>query len=463
MSYLRRLGAALIGRRPAMPAPRRMGAVDRHEKASAVGALIARVMVGQPVWPNRDYERLAREGYQQNPVVARAVELVASGVASITMELHQGRGKRAKVLEDHPLLDLLARPNAGQDGQALVQALVSHLILSGNGYLERTSEDRLERMELYALRPDRVRVVPGRDGLPEGYEYTAGGATKRWAVDLDRGVQPVLHMKRFHPTDDWYGMSALDPAAWAIDTHSAAGAHNKALLENGATPTGALVYTGNPEGGNSLSDEQYDRLQQELEDRITGARNAGRPLILEGGLDWRQFGLTLENMQFVDAKNQAAREIAFTLGVPPMLLGIPGDNTYSNYVEANRAFYRETVIPLANWLARSLSQWFAPLLERDMRLVIDLDSIDALQVERTELWNRLEKSQIVTLNEKREALGYQPKDGGDELYVGAGLLPIGDAGMGAVAGGPEPDPADVADEKPKPKTGGKVTPLRRPA
>lgn len=443
MSYFRTLGRALLGRAPSV-----LG-----QKASAVGALIGRVNLGQALWPNRDYERLAREGYQQNPVVARAVELLAQGVASITLELHRGKGAKAQVLEDHPLLELLARPNPDQDGQALIAALISNLVIAGNGYLERTGSGDLARTELYALRPDRVRIVPGPEGWPEAYEYRVGGGIRRFDVDVGRGRRPILHMRRFHPTDDFYGMSAFDPAAWAIDTHSAGAAFNKALLDNAATPSGAYVYKPAEGADMRLSDDQYARLKQQIEEQMQGARNAGRPLLLEGGLDWKQLGMNLENLQFVEGRNQAAREIAFALGVPPMLLGIPGDNTYSNYAEANRAFYRQTVIPLAQWLARALTHWFAGDLERDMRLVVDLDSITALDVERAELWAKLERSAFLTINEKREALGYQPVEGGDEVYVGAGQLPIGAPDDGAVAGGPAPEDDDETDDPAQQKPG----------
>lgn len=440
MSYIRTLGQALLGR--AQPA--RGGArFGRQEKASAVGNLIARVMLGMPVWPKRDFEKLGREGYQQNPIVARGVGLIADSVAAITMELHQGRGKRAKVLEDHPLLDLLRQPNPEQDGAAFIQAAVSHLVISGNAFLERTNEDRIERMELYALRPDRTRVVPAANGFAMGYEYTASGGTRRFDIDVDRGVRPVLHIKRFHPVDDFYGMSPLDPAAFAIDTHNTSSAFNKALLDNGATPSGAFVYAGDPDGGNRLGDEQYDRLKQQLEEQVQGAANSGRPLLLEGGIDWKTLGVDPERMQMVEAKNVAAREIALSLGVPPMLLSIPGDNTYANYAEANRAFYRQTVIPLSRWLARALTNWFAEHLERDMRLEIDLDTIDALRSERMELWNQLDKTTFLTVNEKREMLGWQAVDGGDEVYIGAGQLPIG--GDAAIAGGSQPGADDAAN------------------
>jgi HK97 family phage portal protein len=426
MSYLSTLGRALAG---------------RSTKASGVGNLIARLMLGMPVWPRRDFEKLAREGYQQNPIVARGVGLIADSVASIVMELHKGRGKSRTVIEDHPLLELLSRPNPEQDGAAFIQAVVSHLVITGNTFLERTNEDKLERMELYALRPDRTRVVPAANGFAMGYEYTASGATRRFEIDVDRGVRPILHLKRFHPIDDFYGMSPLDPAAFSIDTHNASGAFNKALLDNSATPAGAFVYSGNPTNGNAMADDQYARLKEMLDDQMTGTRNAGRPMILEGGLDWKTMSIDPDKMQFVEAKNMAAREIALALGVPPMLLGIPGDNTYANYAEANRAFYRQTVVPLAKWLARALTHWFADHLERDMRLEIDLDTIEGLRSERMELWSQVDKTTFLTINEKRELLGWQPVEGGDDVYVGSGMLPIGiDA---TVAGGAAP----VADDE----------------
>src|SRR5262249_14603430 len=98
-------------------------------------------------------------------------------------------------------------------------------------------------------------------------------------------------------------------------------------------------------------------------DAYTGAANAGRPMVLEGGLDWRAMSYTPADMDFTGIRNAAAREIALAFGVPPMLLGIPGDNTYSNYREANLAFWRQTVLPLVARTAASLTRWLAPKFE----------------------------------------------------------------------------------------------------
>jgi phage portal protein BeeE len=201
-----------------------------------------------------------------------------------------------------------------------------------------------------------MKVIPGPDGWPEAFEYTAGGKSVRFAGEAVPGVRPILHVKLFNPVNDHYGMSPIEAAATAIDIHNTAARWNKALLDNSARPSGALVYTSRD--GN-LSPEQYDRLKAELEQGFQGAAHAGRPLLLEGGL-WKSMSLSPKDMDFIEAKHAAAREIALALGVPPMLLGIPGDNTYANYAEANRTFWRQTVLRLVARTAKALSAWLSP-------------------------------------------------------------------------------------------------------
>jgi HK97 family phage portal protein len=120
-------------------------------------------------------------------------------------------------------------------------------------------------------------------------------------------------------------------------------------------------------------------------------------------------------MDFLEARNAAAREIALALGVPPMLLGIPGDNTYANYQEANRNFWRQTVLPLVNRTAKSLSVWLEPAWAEQLELKPDLDAIEGLSAEREALWARLERSSFLTRDEKRAAVGYGPLADGDEV------------------------------------------------
>ena len=149
----------------------------------------------------------------------------------------------------------------------------------------------------------------------------------------------------------------------ALDIHNASGTWNKALLDNSARPSGALVYA--PGETSHLTEEQFERLKSELEEGYTGAAKAGRPLLLEGGLDWKSMGLSPRDMDFIAAKNTASRDIALAFGIPPMLLGIPGDNTFANYAEANRAFYRLTVIPMVTRTAKAIPGGWVPPMARN--------------------------------------------------------------------------------------------------
>jgi HK97 family phage portal protein len=383
-------------------------------KASRTAQLIQIETGGRARWTPRDYAALAREGYVCNAIVHRAVKLVAENVAGATFLAYEG----ATLRDPHPLLELLARPNPRQERAAFVEAICAHLLLAGNAYVEAvavegegTQRGRADVRELYALRPDRMRVVPGADGWPEAYEYVVGGRTLRF--EQNAALPPILHLTQFHPLDDHYGLSSLEAAAVAVDTHNSAAKWNKALLDNAARPSGALVYSG-PEGA-VLSDSQFERLKRELEETYQGAVNAGRPLLLEGGLDWKPMSLSPKDMDFLEAKHTAAREIALAFGVPPMLLGIPGDNTYANYQEANRVFFRGTVLPFANRIGAALAQWLAPAFGDGVRLAVDTDDVPALAKDRAALWEQVGKAAFLTVNEKREAIGYSPVEGGDRL------------------------------------------------
>ncbi len=263
------------------------------------------------------------------------------------------------------------------------------------------------------LRPDRMKVVPGPDGWPEAYDYTVGGRSVRIGGEVVPeardagwpGIRAVFHMRLYHPANDHYGFSPLEAAATAIDLHNASARWNKALLDNAARPSGALVYTARD--GN-LTGEQYERLKAELEQGFQGAANAGRPLLLEGGLDWKSMSLSPKDMDFIEARHAAAREIALALGVPPMLLGIPGDNTFANMAEATRSFWRQTVLPLVERTASALSLWLAPGYGSSLRLVPDIDRLAALAPERESLWASLEKTTFLTVDEKRALAGFPP-------------------------------------------------------
>ncbi len=376
----------MLGRFFAKRASLRVG----ETKASAAGPVVALQTPGRARWTPRDYGAFGREGFMKNPVVYRSVRMIAEAAASVPFVLFEGDAEHSR----HDLLDLMARPNALQTGGDLMEASYAGLMISGNAYLEAVRDAEGEVRELYALRADRVRVVPGADGWAAGFIYAAGGREAR----LD--ASDVMHLKLFHPSDDHYGLSPIEAAGQAADLHNQMAAWNKALLDNAARPSGALVYRGH-EG--RLSDEQFDRLKAELDGQRSGPRGAGRPMLLEGGLEWTPMSLTPHEMDFEAGRNAAARDIAMAFGVPPMLLGVPGDATYANYEAANAAFWRQSVLPLARRMAAALTQFLGGA---GLRFEVDADGIEALAGDRAALWARLEAASFLTRDEKRAAAGY---------------------------------------------------------
>ncbi|CAN7432694.1 phage portal protein [Rhizobium sp. LjRoot254] len=344
----------------------------------------------------RSYAGLAREGFMRNPVAHRAIRLVSEAAASVPWLLYRDGSEAA----EHDVLDLLAQPNGRQGGGEFFEALYGQMLISGNAFLLPVmAGTRLA--ELHLLRPDRMRVLEGADGWPEAYEYRAGGRLRRYPAV---GPGSVLQLKLFHPLDDHQGFPPLGAAGAALDLSNTASQWNKALIDNSARPSGALVYQ--PKEGGNLSPDQYERLKAELAEGYSGPARAGRPMLLEGGLDWKAMGLSPRDMDFIEAKNGASRDIALALGVPPMLLGLPGDNTYANYAEANRAFWRLTVLPLLTRTAASMSGWLSGICEEQLVLGHDLDQVPGLALERDALWARVGAAGFLTDEEKREAVGY---------------------------------------------------------
>ena len=330
-------------------------------------------------WP-QSYEAQLREGYLNNAIAQRAVRLVAEGVASAPLSASDDAA--------------LALVNATSGGQALLETLASQLLLHGNGYVQLLTAPDGSLCELYALRPERVSIEADVRGWPVAFRYKAGEAVTRL------GANELIHIRSHHPLDDHYGLGCLGAASGAIAIHNASAKWNKALLDNAARPSGALVH----EAAEALSGDQFDRLKEELATQFSGQANAGRPMLLEGGLKWQALSLSPADMDFAGLKAAAAREIALAFGVPPMLLGLPGDATYANYREANKALWRQAILPLAGKILDALSEglrpWFA-----DLTLKVDADQVTALSEDRERLWAQVSAADFLTMEEKRVAVG----------------------------------------------------------
>lgn len=352
--------------------------------------LVALANLPNAAWGPSDPAALVRDGYLGNAVTYRCIRLIAEAAASIPFDSAPSA-----------VATLLTEPSPEQSGPALLERIYTDLQITGNAFLEAVTLDGEARPRgLYPLRVENVRIRENQRGQRIGFTIKLKQGERTVASAAD-GWLPVLHLKFYHPASTHYGLSPLAAARKSLDIHNGAAGWAKALIDNAARPSGALRYG---KDGARLNDEQFDRLKAQLIEEHTGATNAGRPLLLEGGLDWQPMSLSPVEMDFSETRYAAAREIALAFGVPPMLLGIPGDNTYATYKEAHTAFWRLTVLPLVQKTASALSVWIRGRFD-DTAVRPDLDNVPAFASERDALWARVSAADFLSTDEKRNLLG----------------------------------------------------------
>ena len=377
--------------------------------------------VGRPVSTPANYEGFAAQGYGKNIIVYSAISKIATAAKGIDWCLYQkGTSKKSKntQLEEHELLKLLEKPNPMQARAAFIESVVGFRMISGNSYVEAnvgTSDKMGKPLELWPVRCDKMKIIPGLNGYPAFYEFKFGGTERRFPVDPVTLSSKIMHWKGFHPLNDWYGLSPLEAAMLALDQNNAGQKWNLALMQNSATPSGVLqmkVSESNPRG--ALTADQYARIKKEFEENYQGAKNAGKPLVIEGGLNWQAVSLSPKEMDFLKSREATAIDLCVALGVPPEIMGL-GQKTFSNYAEARLAFYEETVLPTLDDLRDALNSWLAPAFGEGLYLDYDRDDIEALNTRRTTLMAGLKDVPFLTTNEKRRTCGFDDIEGGDEL------------------------------------------------
>ena len=373
-----------------------------------------------------NYKSYAKEGYQQNAVVFKCVNEISNAAASINFKVYQGDVE----LEQHPLLTLLNKPNPIQAGNEYFQSLYAYILLSGNSYAISSTAGGVPT-ELHLLRPDRVQIIPSNTAIPKGYNYMLNGkVVKTYDADPFTGQSEVKHFKTWNPLDDYLGMSPLMAASIDVDQHNLIAKHNIALLVNGARPSGAVIFKPTDTSGNPvmMSDIQRKQVKDDLDRRMSGTNNSGKPMLLEGDFDWKEIGMSPRDMDFLQNKHMAAKDIALCFGIPSQIIGIPDSQTYSNIQEARLAMYEETIIPLAMRVCNDLNEWLAPSFGDNIKIDYDYDSIPAMVERRKRVYENVVAAVgagVITRNEARDRLGLTPIDGGDDIYIAANLFPLG--------------------------------------
>lgn len=341
----------------------------------------------------KNYMQLSKEGYEKNIIVYRCVSLIARSIASVPLVVYEHDHEK----QDHAIQKLLQKPNIHMNYHAFMESLTSSYLLSGNVYILGLSTLQKTISSLQILRPDRMSISLSDKGYIRGYQYQNNQYKQFYST------KTLLHIRSYHPTDDLYGLSPIAAASYAIDQHNAVAQHNLSLLENGGRPSGALMVE-----DSFMSDEQRQKIREELSEFYAGGHNAGKILLLEGPFKWQEMGLSPKDMDFIAGKNVSACEISSAFGVSPILVGLTEKASYSNYQEARLQLWEDTVIPLLNHFVSSLNNWLHNFFPDHIRIGFNLDAIPALASRREETWSKLQDCDFLTLNEKRKAIGYSP-------------------------------------------------------
>ena len=400
----------------------------RREKESRVAKL--RVSsTGGPIQSEKDYYTFAKETYLKNIIGFACIREIAQACSMVPWRLKKRiSSEESELVYDHELNRLLVRPNPESSFNNLIYRSAAFLSMAGNTFFEQvklSTRQAAYPAELYVLRPDKIKLISGDSGRLAAYEYMAtnSGDLVRFEIDPITRRCDLLHIALFHPTDDFWGASATETAARELDTSNDATDWNLSLVQNQGRPGMAVTLIGD------IADDEWDRIERQLDEKFSG-KNVGKNLILAGenGTKVEPYGLTFADLEWTEGSRELARRIALAYGVPPQLLGIPGDSTYNNQKEARLAFHETTIDFYLNYLKCELNNWIfhkdIPTKDKGLYFSYSLDGVSALEERLQSKYNRAQESDFLTINEKRDMVGKEKLEYGDVILVDAGKIPL---------------------------------------
>lgn len=346
----------------------------------------------------------------------------AEQMAAISLKLMQeGRSGVVEVL-DHPAVELLLRVNNQMTARELLEITYAHLDLAGEAfwYVDRGQGARGEPQAIVPLLPDRIKVVPGKDRLIDGYIYRltdANGTPK----EMPFVPEEIIFFKEPNPTNLYRGLGAVQAAAMTIDVDEDAERWNWFSFRHG-TSAKPVFET------DQHMDEASLRLQYtKLQEHWSGVEAANKPMILHSGLKATSIGATQKDMEYIEGQKWSRDKIMALFGATKPILGIVDDVNRSNAETSEYIFAKYMVEPRVQKVADYLNEFYLPMFKRSETLFFMIDNPVPPNVEQeVEVFSRaLAGASWMTPNEVRERKGLDPIEGGDQLYAPAGMQPLG--------------------------------------
>ena len=388
----------------------------KEEKSSnAIRSIMQR---NSATWSAREFVAFATEGYRDNPTVRACIMAKQKAAIECPIILVNEKGE---AVENHPILSLLNKPNLMQSWEKFLTQMIGSHDIAGEGDVLKIGIG--QSVELWPLRPDWLEITTFSMGLPVSCSYTPSDTYEESTVKQYQ-FSELMIWAEYNPLFRWRGLSPLYSAAYSIDTLNEYAKSNKAMLENGMTPSGVLWTD------SEVSDTSFNRLQEQFNGKYAGAKNSGKPMILDGGLKWQGMSFSPRDMEFVSGKRLSQLDVCQVLRVPPQIIGIEGSQTFANYEQARAAFYEDEVIPMVNGLLSELLGFLRKdfKLPPTYKLIVDTDGITALEPRRAERNKVIDGLTSLKVDEKRAAMGYQSTEGGDVILVDSNKIPLDMAG-----------------------------------
>lgn len=343
------------------------------------------------------------------------VNLLAGTIASLPVSVYR-RGPAGVAVEatDHPLYWLLHdSPNYDQSAYDFWEFMCASIELRGNAYavMDRRSDGFL--VSLTPIKPDLVTVRRLASGELE-YTWTDNRTDHR---ELQGNI---LHIRGFGG-DPLGGVSPLAVCrrvfGSAISTDQAAAR----TFDNGIRPTGILSSE------KPLTKEQMDVAQAHLEEKYTGAMNAGRPLVLNNGLTWTSLSIDPQDAQMLETRRFSVEEICRVFDVPPHLIGHTDGNTTlgSSIGEQTLGFLKFKLRKRLKRIEGALEKQLLTRADRQAGVSIEFNVEGLLRADsagRAQYYDIMK--QFMTKNEIRALEGLAPVDGGDVLMAQMQDVPL---------------------------------------
>ncbi|MEQ9488041.1 MAG: phage portal protein [Alphaproteobacteria bacterium] len=341
---------------------------------------------------------------QQLSTVLACVQTISSAVASLPAFVYRRDGSGRVAVTDHPVAEMITSgPNVHQTWPDFAEWLVASTLLRGNGLVEVVADRRGRVSELRSVPWDwtAVNLLPNDRLTYDVSQYTSiYGGTGRTRRLLQ---SEVLHL-RDRTDDGLIGRSRLQRAGMvfsaALSTQEFAGQ----MYANGINPSGVLELEG------KLDQEGRQALARNFRDAMSGADKAGKALILDQGLKWKQMSINPEDAELLAARRFTTEELARIFQVPPPLVGIWDHSSFTNSETAGRWFAQHTLQP---WIRKIETAFHRSVFTEDERgtYEIEIDLSGFMRGDYAARWQAHKiaiEAGILTTDEVREIEGWSP-------------------------------------------------------